>query len=54
MTSPGKCAVCGVAASQKCGGCRNVVYCGKEHQIVHWKKGHKAECKCYEVNESYS
>ncbi|XP_036326131.1 SET domain-containing protein SmydA-8-like [Rhagoletis pomonella] len=49
MTNPGKCAVCGVTAAQKCGGCRNVVYCGKEHQIIHWKKGHKAECKCYEV-----
>uniref|UniRef100_W8B5D3 Protein msta, isoform A n=1 Tax=Ceratitis capitata TaxID=7213 RepID=W8B5D3_CERCA len=49
MTNQGKCAVCGVAASQKCGGCRNVVYCGKEHQIIHWKKGHKGECKCYEV-----
>ncbi|XP_050334966.1 SET domain-containing protein SmydA-8 [Bactrocera neohumeralis] len=49
MTNPGNCAVCGVAASQKCGGCRNVVYCGKEHQIIHWKKGHKAECKCYEI-----
>lgn len=43
------CAVCGVPAHQKCGGCKNVSYCGKEHQKIHWKKGHKAECKCYEV-----
>ncbi|XP_067613512.1 SET domain-containing protein SmydA-8 [Eurosta solidaginis] len=49
MTNPGKCAVCGVTATQKCGGCRNVVYCGKEHQIIHWRKGHKAECTCYEI-----
>ncbi|XP_053954619.1 SET domain-containing protein SmydA-8 [Anastrepha ludens] len=49
MANPDKCAFCGVAATQKCGGCRNVVYCGKEHQVMHWKKGHKAQCKCYEV-----
>jgi hypothetical protein len=29
---------------QKCGGCRSVSYCCKEHQTADWKK-HKVECK---------
>ncbi|XP_005177231.2 SET domain-containing protein SmydA-8 [Musca domestica] len=49
MTTPNRCAVCEVPASLKCMACKQVFYCGKEHQKIHWKKGHKAECKCYEV-----
>ncbi|XP_055373089.1 SET domain-containing protein SmydA-8 [Condylostylus longicornis] len=44
------CPVCGVKASLKCGGCKNVVYCGKEHQKIHWKKEHKNNCKCFEIS----
>jgi hypothetical protein len=29
---------------QKCGGCRCVAYCCKEHQLADWKE-HKQECK---------
>ncbi|KAH8244081.1 hypothetical protein KR038_000446 [Drosophila bunnanda] len=43
------CALCQARASQLCGACRNVVYCSREHQKEHWKRGHKSECKCYEV-----
>lgn len=43
------CVVCGVLADLKCGGCKNVVYCGKDHQRVDWKSGHKNQCKCFEV-----
>lgn len=42
------CAICGVAASNKCAACSLVVYCSKEHQKAHWKK-HKNECVSYEV-----
>ncbi|XP_055907545.1 SET domain-containing protein SmydA-8 [Eupeodes corollae] len=49
MTNPTHCPICRTAATLKCAGCKSVVYCGKEHQKIHWKKGHKAECKCYEV-----
>ncbi|XP_075159694.1 SET and MYND domain containing, arthropod-specific, member 2 [Haematobia irritans] len=49
MTNSSKCAVCGVPASLKCMACKQVFYCGKDHQKIHWKKGHKAECKCYEI-----
>lgn len=42
------CAICGVAANNKCAACSLVVYCSKKHQKAHWKK-HKNECTPYEV-----
>lgn len=47
------CAVCGIKAGLKCTGCYAVIYCGKEHQVQDWKKGHKHVCKCYEVSVSF-
>lgn len=44
-----KCEICGVAADLKCGGCKSVFYCGKDHQKKHWKNGHKLQCRCFEV-----
>jgi hypothetical protein len=29
---------------QACSRCRQVVYCSKECQLAHWKKGHKQAC----------
>lgn len=46
------CAVCGVAASNKCAACSLVVYCSKKHQKSHWKD-HKVECVPYEVIDNY-
>lgn len=46
------CVICGIPAGLKCGGCKNVVYCGKDHQKLDWKGGHKKQCKCFEVNYS--
>ncbi|ALC45151.1 CG18136, partial [Drosophila busckii] len=46
---PTTCAYCQAKASQLCTACRSVVYCSREHQKEHWKRGHKLECKCYEV-----
>lgn len=43
------CEYCGVPADHKCASCKLVYYCGKEHQILDWKKGHKNICKTYEV-----
>lgn len=28
-----------------CGKCRTTRYCSREHQVAHWKNGHKKECK---------
>ncbi|XP_045622293.2 SET domain-containing protein SmydA-8, partial [Procambarus clarkii] len=47
----GQCAVCGCAASQRCGKCHLTAYCSKEHQKEHWNT-HRAHCSPYRVCES--
>ena len=39
------CMVCGCLGTKVCGGCKNVNYCSKDHQVLHWKNGHKMLCK---------
>ena len=39
------CMVCGCLGTKLCGGCRKVNYCTKDHQVLHWKNGHKMLCK---------
>ncbi|XP_053699243.1 SET domain-containing protein SmydA-8 [Sabethes cyaneus] len=46
------CAVCGIPAGQRCSGCQQVTYCGREHQRRHWKDAHRAECRCYKVSRN--
>ena len=44
------CMVCGCLGTKLCGGCKKVNYCSKEHQVLHWKNGHKMlckECECF-------
>ncbi|XP_038105706.1 SET domain-containing protein SmydA-8 [Culex quinquefasciatus] len=50
MVSLEICAVCGVPAGQRCGGCQQVSYCGKDHQRQHWKELHRKECRCYRLS----
>ncbi|THV02002.1 hypothetical protein K435DRAFT_775869 [Dendrothele bispora CBS 962.96] len=43
------CGFCGKPGSAQlvlktCGGCRQLLYCSKEHQKEHWKSGHKKVC----------
>ena len=38
------CAVCGVAGPKRCAKCHTQAYCGKEHQTIDWKAGHKRLC----------
>ena len=45
--------MCGSLAGLKCSGCGLKIYCSKDHQKVDWKKMHKNECKCYEVNSRF-
>ena len=41
----GCCALCGVRSAAKCSGCKIVGYCGRDHQLLAWKRqGHKASC----------
>ncbi|XVF35722.1 hypothetical protein REPUB_Repub18cG0170700 [Reevesia pubescens] len=39
------CAVCSNPASKKCSRCKSVRYCSSTCQQVHWKAGHKTNCK---------
>lgn len=39
------CIVCGCSGKKRCGGCQKMYYCTKEHQVLHWKNGHKIICK---------
>jgi hypothetical protein len=43
------CAACqkelGKMGGHQCSSCKVTVYCGRECQVAHWKKGHKAQCK---------
>ena len=45
------CAMCKAAAKQKCGGCRSVFYCSREHQKRHWKE-HSKKCTAFKVSFS--
>eukprot|EP01084_Bolivina_argentea_P126378 223780_1 len=35
---------------QRCAACMAVCYCSKECQILHWKSGHKTECKMKQID----
>ena len=40
-----ECHLCGAAATQSCGGCGALFYCGDAHRAAHWQGGHGgAEC----------
>ncbi|OBZ79819.1 Uncharacterized protein y4hQ [Grifola frondosa] len=41
------CAACGNSAGMQlkaCSGCKQVLYCSRQHQYEHWKNGHKQQC----------
>ncbi|KAL9257466.1 Programmed cell death protein 2-like protein [Drosera capensis] len=40
------CCWCGTWKGDKlCSGCKSIRYCSKVHQAMHWRSGHKSECK---------
>uniref|UniRef100_A0A1B6CVY0 MYND-type domain-containing protein n=1 Tax=Clastoptera arizonana TaxID=38151 RepID=A0A1B6CVY0_9HEMI len=45
------CALCNKLALLKCGACKLVSYCNKEHQKQHWAQ-HKVSCRPFEVKSS--
>ena len=38
------CWVCGFLGEKSCAKCHTARYCSRQHQIIHWKNGHKEEC----------
>lgn len=38
------CAACGNKGVSQCGRCKKVKYCGRGHQVIHWKDHHKRIC----------
>jgi len=41
---PPLCVVCGCSGPKKCSRCHLINYCSREHQVIHWKSGHKRCC----------
>lgn len=39
------CLVCGCLGTKVCGGCKRINYCTKDHQVLHWRNGHKLLCQ---------
>ncbi|XP_022775014.1 ubiquitin carboxyl-terminal hydrolase 17-like isoform X2 [Durio zibethinus] len=40
-----RCAVCFAPATTRCSQCKSVRYCSGKCQIIHWRQGHKDECR---------
>ncbi|XWS33387.1 hypothetical protein CRYUN_Cryun22dG0077900 [Craigia yunnanensis] len=40
-----QCAVCFAPATTRCSQCKSVRYCSGKCQIIHWRQGHKDECR---------
>lgn len=38
------CQVCHCSASKTCSKCKAARYCSKEHQLLHWRNGHRVNC----------
>ena len=45
LSLPSLCCVCGSPGPSRCGQCLSVNYCSSYHQLIHWKNGHKVDCK---------
>lgn len=44
-TNNNRCALCYFPATARCKQCKSVRYCSVECQTVHWRQGHKLECR---------
>ncbi|KAK9069517.1 hypothetical protein SSX86_011421 [Deinandra increscens subsp. villosa] len=61
LKPPYKCAVCFSPTSTRCAKCKAARYCSGKCQIIHWRQGHKDECRPYvaikpvkDISGSYS
>ncbi|XP_059631261.1 ubiquitin carboxyl-terminal hydrolase 17-like isoform X2 [Cornus florida] len=50
-----QCAVCFCPTTTRCAQCKAVRYCSGKCQIIHWRQGHKEECRpftaTYQIND---
>ncbi|XP_063947392.1 ubiquitin carboxyl-terminal hydrolase 19 isoform X5 [Daucus carota subsp. sativus] len=44
-----ECALCFSVATKFCSRCKAVRYCSGKCQIIHWRQGHKQECRPYSI-----
>ncbi|KAK1405579.1 Ubiquitin-specific protease 16 [Heracleum sosnowskyi] len=44
-----QCALCFSPAAKLCSQCKAVRYCSGKCQIIHWRQGHKQECRPYTI-----
>ncbi|KAJ8773311.1 hypothetical protein K2173_028488 [Erythroxylum novogranatense] len=49
-----QCAVCYCPTTTRCARCKSVRYCSGKCQIIHWRQGHKEECRPPDVSFSNS
>ncbi|KAH7849246.1 hypothetical protein Vadar_015133 [Vaccinium darrowii] len=45
-----QCAVCYCPTTTRCARCKSVRYCSGKCQIVHWRQGHKEECRPFTIS----
>ncbi|KAM7274458.1 hypothetical protein ACFE04_016324 [Oxalis oulophora] len=49
------CSWCGTWKGNKiCGSCKKTRYCSQKHQAMHWRSGHKVECKQLNISSQLS
>ncbi|XP_058126992.1 SET domain-containing protein SmydA-8-like [Anopheles ziemanni] len=46
------CSICRAPAAQRCSGCQQVGYCGRDHQRQDWKAQHRHQCRRFKVVRS--
>ncbi|XP_030542645.1 ubiquitin carboxyl-terminal hydrolase 17-like [Rhodamnia argentea] len=49
-----QCAICYCPTTTRCARCKAVRYCSGKCQIIHWRQGHKEECRPPEPGNDYS
>ncbi|XP_058221282.1 ubiquitin carboxyl-terminal hydrolase 17 isoform X1 [Rhododendron vialii] len=45
-----QCAVCYCPTTTRCARCKSVRYCSGKCQIIHWRQGHKEECRPFTIS----
>uniref|UniRef100_A0A8C4NKF4 MYND-type domain-containing protein n=1 Tax=Eptatretus burgeri TaxID=7764 RepID=A0A8C4NKF4_EPTBU len=46
---PHLCALCGSYSPTVCSRCHTVHYCSREHQVIHWRAGHRGVCSSQDL-----